>query len=166
MTGVEDAQPAGRLVEGVTRITAWCGGIVLLLAGGIVTASVLLRWLLGSGIDGDFEMMEMATALAVFAFLPFCQARRGNIMVDTFTGWMSPRGRRLLDAFWDLTWAGFAVLIAWQAFKGGMEEIGYGTTSMSAGIPVGPVIVATALLAGLLAAVALVTAIRLATGRS
>ena len=58
-----------------------------------------------------------------------------------------------------------AALIAWQALKGGMEEIGYGTTSMSAGIPVGPVIVTTALLAGLLAAVALVTAIRLATGR-
>ncbi|WP_159717478.1 TRAP transporter small permease [Geminicoccus flavidas] len=166
MTGNQDAHPAGRLVEQVTRIAALCGGIVLLLAGLIITISVLLRWLVGSGIDGDFEMMEMAAALAVFAFLPFCQARRGNIMVDTFTGWMSPGGRRLLDALWDLAWAGFAALIAWQAFKGGLEEIGYGTTSMSAGIPVGPVIVATALLAGLLAVVALVTSIRLATGRS
>jgi TRAP-type C4-dicarboxylate transport system permease small subunit len=166
MTEGEDAHPAGRLVEHTARALALCGGILLLAAGGTVTASVLLRWLAGNGINGDFEMMEMATALAVFAFLPFCQARRGNIMVDTFTGWMPPHGRRLLDALWDLAWAAFAALIAWQAFKGGLEEISYGTTSMSAGIPVGPMIVATALLAAVLAVVTLVTAVRLLIGRS
>ena len=34
----------------------------------------------------------MATAIAVFAYLPYTQARRGNIMVDTFTSWL-PRAR-------------------------------------------------------------------------
>ena len=48
----------------------------------------------------------MGTAIAIFAFLPVCQARRGNIMVDTFTGFLSPRTCRIIDGLWDLVYAG------------------------------------------------------------
>ena len=37
----------------------------------------------------------MATAIAVFSFLPYCQARRGNIVVDTFTTWLPAALNRL-----------------------------------------------------------------------
>ena len=68
--------------------------------------SVLGRWLSGmplaaqvprrlGPINGDFELVQMATAIAVFSFLPYCQARRGNIVVDTFTSWL-PRARQRL----------------------------------------------------------------------
>jgi hypothetical protein len=33
----------------------------------------------------------MATAIAIFAFLPYRQARRGNIVVDTFTSGLPER---------------------------------------------------------------------------
>jgi TRAP-type C4-dicarboxylate transport system permease small subunit len=155
-----DDHPAGRAVEAVTRAIALAGGLVLLGAGVLITTSVAMRWLAGGGIDGDFEMMEMANAIAVFAFLPFTQARRGNIMVDTFTGWMPLRARAALDAAWDLLWAGLAGVIAWQSLVGGREEISYGTTTMASGIPVGPVIVATSVLAAALGVVAIVTAVR------
>ena len=46
-------------------------------------------------VNGDFEMVQMATAIAIFTFLPYCQARRGNIVVDTFTSWLP---RRALNA--------------------------------------------------------------------
>ncbi len=36
-----------------------------------------------SGVPGDFELVQMATAVAAFCFLPYCQLRRGNIFVDT-----------------------------------------------------------------------------------
>ena len=49
-------------------------------------------------IPGDFELVQMATALAVFAFLPLCQAHRGNIIVDTFTTRLPRRVRNALDA--------------------------------------------------------------------
>lgn len=157
--------PAGRPIERATRLLALAGGLVLLAAAAAITLSVLSRWLAGRGIGGDFEMMEMASALAIFAFLPFCQARRGNVMVDTFTTWLPSRARRLLDGLWDLVFAALALVIAWQSVQGGLAEIGYGTTSMVAGIPIGPVVVATGLLAFVLAIVALATAARLAIGR-
>ena len=54
------------------------------------------RWLLQlRPINGDFEMVQMATAIAVFSFLPYCQARRGNIVVDTFTSWLPRAHQRL-----------------------------------------------------------------------
>ena len=64
------------------------------------------RKFFNSPINGDFEMVQMATAIAVFSFLPYCQARRGNIVVDTFTSWLPARANAFIDAFWDLVYAG------------------------------------------------------------
>lgn len=160
-----DRPEVGPALDLAVRLLALCGGVLLLAAGIMVTTSVVLRWTGSGGIPGDFEMMEMATALAVFAFLPLCQARRGNIMVDTFTGWLPERVRRTIDGLSDLLWAGLAALIAWQSLTGGREETAYGTTSMVSGIPVGPVVLATAALAAVLAVVATVTGIRMIMGR-
>ena len=49
------------------------------------SSSVLRRWLFSTPIPGDFELAQIGTAVAVFAFLPYCQVVRGNIVVDTFT---------------------------------------------------------------------------------
>ena len=51
----------------------------------LVTASVLTRWLTAQGVPGDFELLQIGLALAVFAFMPLCQLRGGNLFVDTFT---------------------------------------------------------------------------------
>ncbi|MEA2935840.1 MAG: hypothetical protein QOD74_2486, partial [Variibacter sp.] len=69
----------------LSRPLAIAGGLLLLAVAGIVVVSVLMRWLIGTSISGDIELVQIATALAVFSFLPLCQSHRGNIMVDTFT---------------------------------------------------------------------------------
>lgn len=154
----------GGLVDAIARAIALAGGLLALGIAVLVTASVLRRWLLGQPIPGDFEFVQMATAVAIFAFLPLCQAHRGNIVVDTFTSRLSLRSRNRLDALWDLIYAGFMALLAFGLFKGAAEASSYGTTTMVIGLPIWPAIAASALLCAVLAMVALVTAYRLVRG--
>jgi hypothetical protein len=81
------------LIERLTARVAALGGALALAIAGLVVVSVLGRWLFSSPVEGDFEFVKMATAIAVFAYLPYTQARRGNIMVDTFTSRLSARHR-------------------------------------------------------------------------
>lgn len=153
--------PAPGIIDAVTRALAILGGLLMLAAAVMVTVSVLLRWLFRSGVQGDFEMVQIATAVAVFAFLPYCQIRCGNVFVDTFTlrtpDWLN----RNLDRLWDLVYAGFAVLIGWRLMAGGLDAISSRTSSMVLAIPIGWAILATAVMALFLALVTLTTALRL-----
>src|SRR5215207_5357562 len=90
----------------VTRPLAIAGGLLMLAVSIIVVVSVVMRWLINYSVPGDIELVQIGTALAVFAFLPLCQAHRGNIMVDTFTNRLPARVQRSLDALWDLVYAG------------------------------------------------------------
>jgi TRAP-type C4-dicarboxylate transport system permease small subunit len=143
----------------LTTLLAVLGGLVLLAAAGVVVASISLRSFADGQVSGDFEIVQAATALAAFAFLPFCQARRGNIIVDTFTNQLSPKVQRGLDALWDLVYASAAGVMAWQLGRGAYDTITSNTVSMVLGLPYGWAIAACAVMAGLLAIVSLATAI-------
>src|SRR5262245_22263355 len=96
---------APRVVEHMARILAVFGGAVALAVACVVVLSVLRRWLSSAPIPGDFELAQIGTAVAVFAFLPYCQLVRGNIAVDTFTVHLPARMRHRIDGFWDLVYA-------------------------------------------------------------
>lgn len=93
----EGASPSRALVQAL----ALGGGVVLMGVAGLVVANVTARGVLDTSIDGTFDLVKIGAALCVFLFLPLCQARRGNIMVDTFTTWLPPGLQRGLDALWD-----------------------------------------------------------------
>ena len=104
--------PPDPAIGRATRAVAILGGCLSIATATLVTLSVLGRWLGFGSINGDFELVQMGVALSVFCFLPLSQARRGNIMVDTFTTWLPARVQRAIDAFWDFVYAGFMALIA------------------------------------------------------
>src|SRR5690606_37918055 len=95
-----------------TRPLAIAGGLLTTAVAAMITVSVLMRWLINSSVPGDIELVEIGTALAIFAFLPLCQSRRGNIMADTFSTRLPRRMRDTLDAVWDLAYAAIALVIA------------------------------------------------------
>ena len=106
------------------------GGFLSLLMGALVTVSVIGRWLFDNGVPGDFEFVKMGTAMTVFFFLPACQAHRGNIVVDTFTGFLSEAARNRIDAVWDVVYgiamAGIGycmVLGTWEAYRNGASTM-------------------------------------------
>lgn len=148
-------------MDRIARAIAICGGLFMLAAAAMVTTSVLMRWLFKSGIRGDFEMVQIATAVAVFAFLPLCQIRRGNVFVDTFTLRTPTWFNRGLDRLWDIVYAGFAFLIGWRLILGGADAISSRTSSMVLAIPVGWAILLVGTMALFLGLVALTSARRL-----
>lgn len=149
--------PLGR----ATGFVAIAGGLITVAIAVLVSASVIGRNALGEGVPGDFEYVQMGTAVAVFAFLPLCQLRRGNIVVDAFSSNWPPALRNALDALWDGVYAGIMGLLAYTLLLGALDTRANGTASMVMGIPIWPAILACALLSGFLSLVCLYTARRL-----
>ena len=144
-----------RLLSRVSDRLALAGGMLLLAFAALVTASVVARWLTSRGIAGDFELVQIGVALAVFSFMPLCQLRGGNLYVDTFTARLPARVRNTLDRIWALAYAAIAALLATTMAVGAAETMASGTRTMVLGVPLAWPI---ALAAGLLAWLALVTA--------
>jgi TRAP-type C4-dicarboxylate transport system permease small subunit len=158
-------RPPSSHLERLTGLVAILGGLLALAVALLVTTSVLMRWLFNAPIDGDFEFVKMATAIAVFAYLPYTQARRGNIVVDTFTGWLPERARNLLDAFWDLVYAAFMGYVTYAMIWGTHAAFTNGETTMQRQLLIWPSIALSTALCGLLVVTALATAARLLTSK-
>lgn len=128
-----ELEKSGSCLSGLAwaaRLVGLAGGAVSLFLGALVTVSVIGRKWFDQGIPGDFEFVQMLTAVSVFFFLPACQARRGNIVVDTFTGFLSEKTCAHIDAVWDVVYGivmgglGFCMVLgtfeAWKSNTGTM----------------------------------------------
>jgi TRAP-type C4-dicarboxylate transport system permease small subunit len=143
-----------------TRPLAIAGGLIMLSSAIMVVVSVAMRWFISYSVPCDIDLVQIASALAVFCFLPLCQGRRGNIMVDTFTTKLPPRIRDGLDALWDLVYALMMGIIAWRLVVGAWDSLRSNTVSMMLNLPVGWAIAACSVMAALLTLVAVATATR------
>ncbi|HZB37480.1 MAG TPA: TRAP transporter small permease [Beijerinckiaceae bacterium] len=148
------------------RALAIVGGALSIATALLVTSSVTLRWLGYGAINGDFELVQVGVALSVFCFLPLTQASRGNIVVDTFTGWLPTRAQRVIDAFWDFVYAAFMALVAWGLMNGARDAFASHLNSAMLGMPLWPVFAAAVLLVLLLVATAIDTALTLLRERT
>jgi TRAP-type C4-dicarboxylate transport system permease small subunit len=154
------------LVERLSGAVAVIGGTLSLGVALLVVVSVIGRRFFNAPIPGDFELVQMATAVAVFSFLPYCQTCRGNIVVDTFTSRLPARVNAVIDAFWDLVYAGMMGLMTACLIVGTLDHIRNGQTTMVLQFPIWPAIAVCTVLALLLTGVALATAARLFRGRA
>ena len=155
-----------RLIALAAKALAVFGGAVALAVAGIVVISVLRRWLFSQPIPGDFELAQIGTAVAVFAFLPYCQVVRGNIVVDTFTTGLSPRMRGRIDALWDFVYASAMAFVAVCLTRGTLDTFASHEVSMVLRIPVWPGVAFGALACAFLAVVSLATALGLLRGKA
>lgn len=150
--------PDAHLVGRLAARLALAGGFLTIAVSVLVTASVLMRWITGQAVSGDFEIVQITTAMATFAYLPSCQWRRGNIVVDVFTdNWPKPV-LHSIDAAFDILYAIAAAFISWRLFAGAYDAITSSTQSMVLGLPIGWAIGACAVMAGFLAIVAFASA--------
>lgn len=128
--------PLPSWLAALCRFFAGLGGAVLLAMMLMTVASVTLRTVVGKPIPGDFELVEIGSAIAIFCFLPWCQATGGNVLVDFFTIKAGPRTTHLLEALGDGVYLLIAALLLWRLTHGGMEMRQYGEQSMVLRIPV------------------------------
>jgi TRAP-type C4-dicarboxylate transport system permease small subunit len=155
-----------RLLDRLARLLALFGGALAVCLALLVSTSITLRALGLGGVRGDFEFVQMGVALIVFAFMPWCQARRGNVMVDSFTTRLPPHFQAALDALWEVVFAAMMALIAWRLGAGALEAARSSTTTMVLLLPIAPAIAACAILAGFTALIALAMAIVRFRGRA
>jgi TRAP-type C4-dicarboxylate transport system permease small subunit len=156
MEGQAEDRLAGRRAGAVARGLALVGGALLLGIAALVTLSVVLRAATGSGIEGDFELVQMAAAVAAFCLLPLCLATRGNIMVDTFTSRLPARITARLDALWDGLFGVIMAMLAARMVVGAADQWRTGTTTAVLGVPTWGAVAACAALLAVLAGVSLI----------
>lgn len=119
----------------VTESLAVFGGLLLVSGALLTVVSVTGRYLFSAPINGNVEMVELGAAAAVSSFLPYCQMKRGHVIVDFFTANASPRVRAALDLIAALLFAFCAGLIAWRLSLGGQDMYRYNDQTMVLGIP-------------------------------
>ena len=110
----------------ICRLLVWFGGAILCAIALLTFVSVLGRAFTGFGlgpITGDFELVEAGTAVAVFAFLPWCQLNRGHVSVDLFTRWLPARVQIFLMLLGNIAIAFLAIIIAWRLWMGMGERV-------------------------------------------
>lgn len=127
--------PAGRVLDLACRALAICAGIVLTLMALMSVISIIGRSFFDSPIKGDYEMVQMMSAVAVAMSLPFCQMARGHVIVDFFTAHLAKPITRMLDAIAGILLAGVSFVIAWRIGVGMVELRSNGDATMLLSLP-------------------------------
>jgi TRAP-type C4-dicarboxylate transport system permease small subunit len=127
---------AGRGLMQVAVAMAYAGGAVVAVIGLMSAVSIVGRTVIGRPIIGDFELVEIGTAIAGSLFLPYCQATHGHIIVDFFTLRAGVRVRVWLDRFGCLLMAMMFLAVGWRTIFGASSLFGTGETSMLMGVPI------------------------------
>jgi TRAP-type C4-dicarboxylate transport system permease small subunit len=168
MSGGEADRTSGRpgILDRASYAVAVFGGSLMLAAGLLIIASIAARWFLSTSIPGDIELIQAATAVAAFAFLPFGQLNRATIIVDTFTQRLPERICNRIDAFWDIAYAGAALILSWRLSVAAVDAIRSHTVSTVIGLPIGWFMVMGVIMLFLLVLTAVLTAGRLLRGSS
>ncbi|NNE79552.1 MAG: TRAP transporter small permease [Silicimonas sp.] len=122
----------------MTTLMAIIAGFVLLLMAIMTVVSVTGRSLIWAGlgpIPGDFELVEIGAAVAVFGFFPYCHLHRGHVSVDIFVSRLPHWAFNGLTLTGDLLIAVITWVIAWRLWFGFQEKIAYGESTMILGAP-------------------------------
>jgi len=125
---------AEKFIRSLVTWWALAGGMLLFLVVFLNTFSVA-GGIVGNPIPGDFELTEMGVAIAVFAFLPYCQLTNANVTADIFTSKASPRMIAVFGLASSLIALLFSLLLFWCMYQGMVDRYNYQYTSAILLIP-------------------------------
>jgi TRAP-type C4-dicarboxylate transport system permease small subunit len=111
-----------RILEPLAKFCAALAGLLLTGITLMTCVSLIGRNTTGQSIVGAFELTGVAAGAAIALFMPLCQARRGNIIVDFFTAHASRRTQAVMDRFGALLLALIFALLAWRTTLGGINS--------------------------------------------
>lgn len=126
----------------VFRLSKWSavlGGLVLCAITLMIVASVTGRALIGVGlgpVPGDFELVEVGTAVAVFFFLPWTYLRGGHATVDLLYMHLPRWSQRLVVIVSDLIMLALWLALTWMLWQGMLEKRDYAETTFILQMPV------------------------------
>ena len=124
----------GGILDRVAEALAIVGGVALLAVMLAELVSVV-GGLLGKPLLGDSEIVELLCGVAIACFMPYCQLRGGNVMVDFFTMRLSQRARDWIDAVMHLTVAVVIAVVTWRLIDGAFTQYERERVSMFLRLP-------------------------------
>ena len=124
-----------KLLESLAKACAVLAGVLLTVITLMTCVSLIGRNTTGWTIVGDFELSGSAAGAAIALFMPWCQACRGNIIVDFFTARASAITNARLDRLGAFLLAVCMALLAWRTTIGGLNAWKSGAGSMMLGFP-------------------------------
>lgn len=124
-----------KVLENLAKLCAILAGILLVLITLMTCMSVIGREIIGKTISGDFELSGVLAGAAIALFMPWCQFKRGNIMVDFFTTAASAQTQSKMERFGALLLAAVMALMAWRTALGGLNVFNTHSETQILGFP-------------------------------
>lgn len=125
----------GKGLAWLSRQFALAGGFIMLALATMTVVSVIGRSTAGIAVEGDYELVELGLAVAIFLFLPECYLKKGHVVVDLFTSGWQEQSIRLLDSISDLLFLIVACVLAWRLSVSGYESFDYREQTMILELP-------------------------------
>ncbi|MBB5516877.1 TRAP-type C4-dicarboxylate transport system permease small subunit [Rubricella aquisinus] len=116
---------AGAILKTGAKLLALFGGVLLAAIALVTVVSVVGRALVAYGfspVKGDFELVQLGCAIAVFSFLPWCQINRGHVTVDLLADQFSPRVKSALGFLGNVLLAIVSVIVARMLWFGMLDK--------------------------------------------
>ncbi|MFM7331797.1 MAG: TRAP transporter small permease [Brachymonas sp.] len=124
-----------KILGQLAKFCAILAGLLMVFITLMTVTSVLGRDLVGKAITGDFELSGAACGAAIGLFLPWCQYKRGNIIVDFFTARASEATQSLLDRAGAFVLAVVMAVLTWRTTLGGISAYNSNSGTMMLGFP-------------------------------
>ena len=124
-----------RILESLAKASAILAGLLMTVITLMTCVSLIGRNTTGATLAGDFELTGVAAGAAIALFMPWCQLRRGNIIVDFFTARASERTNAALDRLGALLLGLVFALLAWRTTLGGINAYSSQSGTMMLGFP-------------------------------
>lgn len=128
----------GTWIGRVAAVLAGCGGLVLLAVAVITVVSVLGRAVpVIPSFPGDFELVEMGAAVAVFLFLPWCQLSGGQVSIDFLSARFGAKAHAVFGLIGNVALTGVSGVLAWRLWLGFGEKFPFGADPLRAALGLG-----------------------------
>jgi TRAP-type C4-dicarboxylate transport system permease small subunit len=123
------------ILEKLAKASAILAGMLMTFITVMTCISLIGRNTTGATLAGDFELTGVAAGAAIALFMPWCQLRRGNIIVDFFTAKASEQTNARLDRVGALLLGITFALLAWRTTVGGLNAYSSQSGTMMLGFP-------------------------------
>jgi TRAP-type C4-dicarboxylate transport system permease small subunit len=123
------------MLEKLAKFCAILAGVLMTFITLMTCISLIGRNTTGDTLAGDFELTWVATGAAVALFMPWCQMRQGNIIVDFFTSNASETTTALLDRLGAFILAMTFALLTWRTSLGALNAYSTQSSTMMLGFP-------------------------------
>ncbi len=124
-----------KTLENLAKLCAILAGVLLVFITLMTCTSVVGRELVGKTIVGDFELSGAAAGAAIALFMPWCQFKRGNIMVDFFSAKASQSAQNKMERLGAFLLAVVMALMTWRTVLGGLNTWSNNSGTMMLGFP-------------------------------